>query len=157
DDAFEPPLRVRIRGRSDREPFGERAEPLLRQRELDVDGIERLQRDDRRALREEIADADAPDADLARERRPHDLLRYRGPDAVDSCRRLLPLGLGAVEVRLRHRTIRDETPRPLEREARKPFARFGRAQLALLELVVEPHELLTRLDVRAGLEADRTD
>src|SRR5690606_9263183 len=76
DDAFEPPLRVRIRGRSDREPFGERAEPLLRQRELDVDGIERLQRDDRRALREEIADADAPDADLARERRPHDLLRY---------------------------------------------------------------------------------
>ena len=55
DLAGELLARIGVRGHGDGQPFAQVAEPLLRQRELDVHGIERLQRHDGTALVEKVA------------------------------------------------------------------------------------------------------
>ena len=147
--------RIRIRSGRDGEAFAHLAEPLLRQRELHIDGVERLQRHDRYAFLEKVADAHAPDAYFAGKRCAHDLLRDHGADVVDLRLRLLPRGLRLLEVGLRDRALRDQALRTLEGEACELGGRLGRSKLALLDLVVEQHELVASLDDGARFEANR--
>ena len=71
---------------------------LLRQREVHIHRIERLQRDDGRAVVEKLAEVDLADARPAGERGADGLLGDHGADVVDLGVGLLGLGFGAVEI-----------------------------------------------------------
>jgi hypothetical protein len=68
---------------------------------------------------------------------------------------LFPRGFGLFEVRLRDRALRDQAARALEREPSEVRRGLGGTQLALLDLVVEEHELVAGRNDRACFEPNR--
>src|SRR6185369_12408627 len=70
--------------------------------EIDKDRIDRLQRDDRGAGREVLAEVDLADAEPAGEWRHDRLLIDLRADQLDLRRRLFALGGGGVEIGLGH-------------------------------------------------------
>ncbi len=139
----------------DAEPFAQVPKLLLRQREFDVHRVERLQRHDRRALVEKLADADAPDTEPAGERSAHRLFCNHGADVVHLGVRLLQGRLRGLEIGLGDCPLADQSVGALEGEERKLGSCLRGAQPALLDLGIEQHEHISGLHHRARLESDR--
>ncbi len=76
------------------------ADLLLRHREVHVQRVERLQRHDRCAAGQVLAEVHLPDAQDTGERRADQLPLDRGPDLADPRLGLLVLGAGAIELGL---------------------------------------------------------
>jgi hypothetical protein len=96
---------------------GEPRHLLLRHREVDVDRVERLQRDYRVAALKILAEVHLPQAQDARERRPDPLALDGRADLADSGFRLLRRGLDLIELRLRGHALLMQVLHPFEVEA----------------------------------------
>jgi hypothetical protein len=112
-------------------------ERLLREIELDVDGFDGLQRDQRRAWREDLSQLDLPDAQPAVEGRADGFLGDGRPQPGDVGHGLLEAGFLGVDVRGGCVVALAQSPRAIESLPGQGFFGQGRGELRFLDRDVE--------------------
>ena len=124
-------------------------ELLLGQAELDVDGIDRLQRSDGGADVQILPQIYLPDADLAIEGSDDGLARDHGIGFRDRGIGLAKLAFRRVVVGLSDGFLGDQIPLPLEAEPRQFPPRLGGVKLRLLLPRIELHQQISLFDFAA--------
>src|SRR5205823_13665815 len=102
---------------------------LLRHAEVDVDGIQSLQRHQRVAAGQVLSEVDVADAEDARERRLDCLSIDRGADLADARVALSKIRLRTIELGLRDDVLTEEPLHPLEIDPREVALCLGRGDL----------------------------
>ena len=120
-----------------------------------MDGVERLERDDRVAGVEVLPKVHLPEAEDPGEGRADLLAVDAGPDLPHPRLGLLVLGARPVELGLGEDPLAHEPADAVEVEPREVPLRLRRGQLGPLLARVEADEHLSLADRAAGLEADR--
>ncbi len=127
---------------------------LLRHGEIDVNGPDGLQRHDRRAGLQVLAEVDLPDPQHTREGSSDRLALDRRPNLTGLRHGLLLLGGQPVQVRLGLNSLLHEVFGPLEVQIREPASGLRRGQLRLLLPRVQTHEDGARPDGLSRCELD---
>src|SRR4029453_13676085 len=127
---------------------------LLRHIEVDVDGIERLQLNDRIAARQVLADVHLADAENPGERRGDELALNGGPDLANACSGLLVLCRRAIEFGAGDDVVFEQPLHPVEIRAREIALGFGSRQLRALLARVELDEHVASPHRFARIECD---
>src|SRR6266545_4690130 len=143
-----------LSGHADLSADSKLAQLLLRHGEVHVDRVERLERHDRIAGLQVLAEVDLADAENPGKRRPDRLAPDRGLRLPRLRDRLLVLGRGLVVFRLRGDAFLTQTFYPLEVDGREAALRLGVGELRLFLTGVEPHEHVAGSHFLAGVELD---
>ena len=125
---------------------------LLGQVEIDVDRVERLERDDGVARLEVLAQIDEADAKAPRKGRLDGPLRYGRPYVVRRRESLLVRRPVRVELGLRDGGLCEQFTRPIQVDLGELDAGLRRAEHRLLDGGVLANEQVARLDLAARLE-----
>src|SRR5450432_2341035 len=144
-------------GHPDRHANLDLGEALLRQGEVDVDGVDGLEHRDARARVQVLAEVDLADPEAPAERRANDLAIDLGRERVRVGGRRLQQRLVVVGLRLRDRVALDEGARSLHRQGREVHLGPRRGELSPLDAGVEVDQSLALPDHRARLEVDVRD
>ena len=130
---------------------------LLRQRKVDVNGVEHLQRHHGGAATQELAKTDLPDAQTSVEWRANGPLVNHGLELLDSRVRLLGCGGGSIEIGLGIGALGAQFLGAIKVEPRQHGARLGVGELRLLGRNVLLDQQVPRLHRRARFERDAGD
>ena len=157
DLAGEPLARPGLYADLDHLPFADPGQLALGQREIGVDRVERLQRHDRRARAQVLAEIDAPDAEAAVERCADALLVEQRLLRGDLGLRVIECGTGLVEIGLGDRFLAHQLGDTVELDLCQRT--FGQKTLkgGLVGVVVEFEQQFPCPDRIAGGEMDRVD
>src|SRR5579859_2755928 len=137
-----------------RHPERHRLELLLRQGEIDVHAVRRLEHRDGRAGVEVLAQVHLPDAELPGERRAHHLARDLRAEQAEVRVRRLDDRVVVVLLRRRQRLRRHERARAARVHLGELAAGLGRFELRALDVAVELDQDLPLVDHLARLEVD---
>ena len=113
-----------------------------------------MERHQRVAARQVLAQVDLSDPQDSRERGTDGLPVDRGTDFSYPCLRLPLVGGGAIELRARDDALVQQALHPLEVQTREIALRFRRGQLRLLLARIEQRQHFALTDRRAGFETD---
>jgi hypothetical protein len=146
--------RIRFHGDANGLAGPEVGDVLLRQVEVDVDRVERLQRHDLGAGSQVLTEVDLTDADASGEGSADGFLGDHRALIVDVGDGLLVLRLGAVEVGLRIGVGGAQLPGALQRNLAEVGLGFESAELGFVGGNVQLHEQIALLHVLARFEVD---
>lgn len=130
---------------------------LLRNAEVHVDRIERLERDQRIAAGQVLSQVDVTNAQNPGEGRADRLALNHRPDFPDLRIGLPILGGRAIELGSRDHSFIEQSLHPLEREPRELMLRFGRRQLRLFLARIQQGEHFAGAHRLSGLEQNLFD
>ena len=157
DAAAEDLVRVGLDADLDALPVTDTRQLALREREVDVDGIELFQWHDRGPRRQVLAQVDAADAQAAVEGCADALFVDQGLLPANSGLRGVERGAGLVVVLLGHGFVFDQLGGALELEPRQRAFREQSLQLRLVGAIVEFEQQVALFDALTRVEVDHTD
>ena len=127
-------------------------QPLLREGEVGVDAVDRLEHRDRRPWIEVLTEVHVADAEAPREGRAHRLLGDLSLERLYVGGRRLELRVVVVDLRGREGALVDQDAGAIGVGLREVTARNGRGELCALDARIELDERLTLPDDHARLE-----